>query len=140
MTELPGSALLLFVAGSFDPPPPPLRRRGRLARGLGGAFLPRGWAYTGPDVSDPVAEAPRTARKLGPEDVTCVNLVLDEARRAGRTVTLINVEAPGDDGALVARWAGPDVLLPLLVRPDGSTLSGSENFVPRAVRRFLAGG
>jgi hypothetical protein len=130
------TGLTLFVAGTVrfpeGEPAGVLRRLGSAVGGIGASVvMPRAFAqldYPG-----------RTERDLDPAGVTCVNLVLEAADRVGRAVTLVNVEDPREDQALIQRWVTPDTLLPLLVRFDGATLSGSESFLPRAVKRFVAG-
>ena len=72
------------------------------------------------------------------DQVMCAQRVLDVARKAGRTVRLVDVNRPGDDRPLVERYVGEADLLPLLVRSDGARLEGVEAFAPSIVRAFLA--
>jgi len=66
-------------------------------------------------------------------------MVLDLANKCGVPVRVVDVEHPGAEAELVQRSlpvAGP---LPVLLRPDGARLAGSESFVPRTVAAFLQG-
>jgi len=54
-------------------------------------------------------------------------------------VSIVDVNQPAGFQALVARWVGPNDVLPILVRPDGARLEGIEEFGPRRVRRFIRG-
>jgi hypothetical protein len=76
---------------------------------------------------------------LPPQVTLCVNLVLENARRTGRTVTVVDVDRAGPEQDLVDRWVGPNDVLPLLVRPDGARLEGIEEFIPQKVREFIGG-
>jgi hypothetical protein len=138
-----GLSLLLFVSGSVDPNDLPAHSRVALGMQVQGAFASRGlWARTPFDAdAPPTDEGEESAghRPLDPEEITCVNLVLDIAHRSHRDVSLINVEGAGEQQSLVDRWVGPNTLLPLLVRLDGATLSGSQEFEPERVRRFISG-
>ncbi|MGP8078058.1 MAG: hypothetical protein ACLQD8_00775 [Thermoplasmata archaeon] len=73
------------------------------------------------------------------QEVGSVEMVRDAARAEARTVTLVNVNAPGAQRDLVTRWVGPDDVLPILVRSDGARLVGIESFTERAVREFVGG-
>jgi hypothetical protein len=133
-------ALMLFVSGSLDPDQLPPDQRAIVGLQIIG---PMGFPLRAPvgARSDPHParnEAPPET-VLAPESVTCVNLVLEQAAQAEREVTLVNVEAPGPRRPLVERWVRPNTLLPLMVRFDGATLSGSEEFTPSNVRRFVRG-
>jgi hypothetical protein len=72
-----------------------------------------------------------------PELVKHINLVVGVAHREGRTVTIVDVNRAGDLQALVDRFVGPNDVLPILVRPDGARMEGTENFVPEGVRQFM---
>jgi len=74
---------------------------------------------------------------LPPEQVDCINLVLQLARREGRDVTIVDVDRAEGRQDLIDRWVGADDSLPILVRPDGARLKGIEQFVPRKVRQFI---
>ncbi|HYB78343.1 MAG TPA: hypothetical protein VEG66_01095 [Thermoplasmata archaeon] len=73
------------------------------------------------------------------EVVASVELVCDAASRAGKHVTLVDVNRPGMHQELVQRWVGGNDVFPLLVRPDGSRLEGIENFNPHHLRAFVTG-
>ena len=73
-----------------------------------------------------------------PEMVKHVNLVLEVAQREGRTVTIVDVNRAGEHLDLVHRLVGPNNVVPILVRPDGARLEGTENFVPDVLRQFMS--
>jgi len=75
--------------------------------------------------------------RLPPDQVQCVDMVLRIARRERRTVTVVDVNRAGAQQDLVHRWVGPNDVLPLLARMDGSRLEGIEEFVPQKVRKFI---
>ena len=138
--------LLLFVAGEPDSGVPSVRNAsGSFAMRVGGALMPPGLFMKpapGPSPAPDHAKlAPTQERSLHlpPQQIYCVNTVLEAARREGRKVTVVDVDQPAGRQDLVDRWVGPDDVLPLLVRPDGARLEGDENFSPRKVRRFIDG-
>lgn len=71
------------------------------------------------------------------EAAASVSLVCESVSRAGRHVTLIDVNRPGVYQELVRRAVGANDVFPLLIRSDGSRLEGIENFTPRNVRAFV---
>jgi hypothetical protein len=75
-----------------------------------------------------------------PDQVLCAQRVLDRAKKLRRTVQLVDVNRPGEARALVQRFVAATDVLPILVRPDGARLIGTESFDPRSIREFLAGG
>jgi len=97
----------------------------------------------GPASSDSNFDQPPLTEKrpwhLPGQQLICVNMVLDEAERRGRSVTIVDVDRPGDQQSVVDRWFGPQDVVPILVRPDGVRLVGVENFSPEQVRHFVAG-
>ena len=50
----------------------------------------------------------------------------------------MDVNRPGEHLDLVHRVVGPNDVLPILLRPDGARLEGTENFVPDVLSRFLS--
>ena len=68
----------------------------------------------------------------------CLRLVLDIARRLGRPVHVVDVNHQDVPPAEIERYLG-EPPFPVLVRPDGTRLAGSEYFTPRSVRRFILG-
>jgi hypothetical protein len=136
--------LILFVAGEPDPGFPSLRNTTMptFTRLVGG-FVPLRLAM-GPSKLPSSVEADAQFVRLAirpwhlpPEQIHCVNLVLEVAGREARDVTIVDVDRAGGRQDLIARWVGPNDLLPLLVRPDGARLEGIEKFVPRKVRQFI---
>jgi hypothetical protein len=135
--------LLMFVAGEPETGGS-LRSAGTSFLGrLGGGFAPS-TMYLGLHEKAPPAttgsstsETDPRAWHLSPGQTDCVNMVLDIAEREKRRVTVIDVDRPIGQVELVRRWVGPEDVLPLLVRPDGSRLMGLESFTPRNVRRFI---
>ncbi len=76
-----------------------------------------------------------------PADVRpCLELVLELAKKLGRTVKIVDVNRPEDDAHLVGQWVGPSRVLPLLIAPSGARLEGLGAFSPGNVRSFLARG
>ncbi|HKN06342.1 MAG: hypothetical protein ABR888_01620 [Thermoplasmata archaeon] len=71
------------------------------------------------------------------QQLLCVDMVLRAARRQRRTVTVVDVNRASAQQGLVDRWVGPNDVLPLLARADGSRLEGIEEFVPQKVRKFI---
>jgi hypothetical protein len=136
--------LILFVAGEPDSGVGSLQDSGASFFGrLGGGFAPATMYLGMHEKAAPVGETPppstaqQRAWHLPPGQVDCVNMVLDLAERAGRKVTVIDVNRPLEHEELVHRWVRSDDLLPMLVRSDGPRLMGLEKFVPRKVRQFI---
>jgi hypothetical protein len=136
MSTPPPPGLLLFVSG--EPGPPEDLSEGVVtsfwAR-LVGTVIPANWRTHGTQA--PPRPPPGPDWHVPRAEIMSVNLVFEVVREAGRTVTLVNVNQPSDHQPLVARWIGPDDILPVLVRPDGARLAGIEEFEPGAVRKFL---
>lgn len=91
-----------------------------------------------------LARAARTtgapAGEPGPfpaDQVVCAQRVLDRAKKVRRTVQVVDVNRPGDDLALVQKYVAATDVLPILVRPDGARLVGTESFDARSIREFL---
>jgi hypothetical protein len=144
MVALPGADLVLFVAGEPDSgAPSPRDVTISMSSRILGSVVPlaavtdSGLRRSGSAGSEG-SPSPRTWR-LPPQQIHCVNAVLDIARREGRTVTVIDVDHAAARQHLVDRWVGPDDVVPLLVRPDGARLEGLENFGGRTLRRFIRG-
>ncbi|MGI0129399.1 MAG: hypothetical protein ACREDE_01560 [Thermoplasmata archaeon] len=138
--------LLLFVAGEPDPGiPSPRDVTLSMGARIWGSLVPVGLVTkpgTGPLYSAESALPPPSkpvAWRLPPQQIHCMQAVLDAARREGRTVTVVDVDRSAGRRDLVDRWVGSDDVLPLLVRPDGSRLEGLENFSPRKLRQFIHG-
>lgn len=68
----------------------------------------------------------------------CLAMVLDLARRARRTVRVVDVSRESVPREVVEDPGGEPRFFPILVRPDGAQLSGEEEFTPSRVKRFLA--
>lgn len=152
MAIAPGVDLVLFVTGEPDPGLPSTRDV-TLSVGdrIWGSFVPLGLMLkspTGPLIK-PGQGPPYSAEsalppepkgdswRLPPQQIQCVNAVVDLARRERRTLTIVDVDRAGARQPLVDRWVGSDDILPILVRPDGARLEGLENFGPRQLRRFI---
>jgi hypothetical protein len=69
----------------------------------------------------------------------CLAMVLDYAKRFGWSVHIIDVTQQSVPESEIVASLGPDVTLPVLVRPDGARLQGDEEFTPGRIRRFLSG-
>jgi hypothetical protein len=137
-----GVDLLLFVAGEPDSGVGSTQDvQTSIAGRLVGSFL-GGWVSGSSGAKSPTS-APQGALPDGqpwhlpPQQVQATDIVLDAARGKGRTVTIVDVNRPAGNQALVDRWVGQDGVLPLLVRSDGGRLEGIEKFVPRKVRDFI---
>jgi hypothetical protein len=136
--------LVMFVAGEPDSGRPSLRQStvSGLTRAVG-AVVPLGVVMKSPqgpptDSGTVPSQSSRGTRwHLPPEQVHCINTVLEVAEQEDRQVAIVDVDRSDGRPDLVARWVGPDDVLPLLVRPDGARLQGIENFSPRTVRRFV---
>ena len=142
--------LLMFVAG--EPKTTPSVREsgaGAMARVsgmvLGAGVLPAAeWKAGGAERFNPdkYQAPPLTDTRpwhLPPQQMICLDIVLDVAKQQNKRVTVIDVDRALDRQALVDRWVGPNDVLPLLVRSDGARLGGAENFRAAKVRRFVRG-
>lgn len=69
--------------------------------------------------------------------IQCADLVFARADKLRKVVGVVDVNRPQGHDALVARWVGPDDVLPVLVRPDGQSLRGVESFTPARLRSFI---
>jgi hypothetical protein len=134
----------MFVAGEPGPPADPMRDvEGSMALRLTGSVI-GGWISgvrrqgSPPSGASALPSSDDSPWHLPPQQIQCVNLVLDLAKRAGRRVTLIDVNRPAGNQNLVDRWVGSNGLVPMLVRSDGARLQGLDDFVPATVRRFIA--
>ncbi len=149
MTSAGEGDLLLFVAGEPD------SGVGSLQNGKTNVFdrvidaalpfgghIPVSRSSSPPGAVPPLGEADPSMTDdrpwhLPPQQLRCVDLVLQLARRQRKRVTVVDVNRAGAQQPLVDRWVGANDVLPLLVRPDGARLGGVEQFVPQRVRRFL---
>jgi hypothetical protein len=132
--------LLLFVAGEPD-----MGRSHYVPLNVGmrliGSIFPvtlllgsRQPSSAGSTPGDELAESPLY---LPPDQVQCVNIVLEEAVLVHRYVTIVDVNLSSTPSDFVARYVGPDEIYPILVRPDGQRLEGFESFDVKRVRHFL---
>ncbi len=128
-----GTSFLLFIAGVPLRDAIPSSARPMV---LGSAGLP-GFTFVrsigGPEDGD-----------LGPgqiygDQAETARMVLEIARQCGASVRVVDVDRSGDDRGLVERVVGPNDALPILTRPDGARLSGSDSMTPVRVSRFLQG-
>ena len=87
-------------------------------------------------LGDPLPADAQPGQIFGPQ-AEMARMVLDIARKCEVSVKVVNVDHPAADRTLVERWVPPDGALPLLVRPDGVSLSGEESMVPARVSSFL---
>jgi hypothetical protein len=87
----------------------------------------------------PGRERPSEPDAFPADQVMCAQQLLEAAKRLGRTVKIVDVNQPEVDRALVQRFVGPDDVLPIAVRSDGTRLEGTESFGPGALQEFLAG-
>lgn len=144
MAAFRGADLLLFVAGEPGPAPDPMQDVARMIERITGP-LGYGWlkrtmgnpSQTSDSRAAPLSEGPPW--HLPMPQVQCVNLVLDIAQDLGRTVALIDVNHPTGYEEQVRRWIASEPVLPVLVRRDGRHIEGTDQFVPRKVRRFIRG-
>ena len=149
-----GFDLLLFIGGA--PGGPDDDRRGVAVRWeadddvgtfrrlVGWLARPwrRLWVQPGPTAAEDATlpgAASQSAWHVPRELIPSVNLVLDAAQRAGRRVTVVDVNRREGQQQLIDRWIGPKTTLPLLVRGDGACLEGSEKFLPKKIRQFVGG-
>ncbi len=66
-------------------------------------------------------------------------MVLDIARQRGISIHVVDVDHSGTDVGLVQQFVSADDELPILIRPDGTRLTGDGSFVPAHVSKFLDG-
>lgn len=142
---VPGSIdLILFVSGE----PGPAENLSRdvvssVGARLVGSVIPSTWFQRGGAApgSRPSPPPPEGAEEwhVPREEVSTVNLVVELAHDAGRSVTMVNVNGRVDQ-QLSQRWVSVQDVLPVLVRPDGARLVGLEQFGPRSLREFLQAG
>jgi len=136
-TPNPGT-VVLFLAG--DPVlaqrqasrPPMYWGIARFFRGS--ALLPGGIA----DRMAPGREHPTEPNAFPADQVMVAQQLSEAAKRLGRTVMIVDVNQPGDDRALVQRFVGPNDVLPIAVRSDGTRLEGAESFDPGTLQDFLS--
>lgn len=138
--------LLLFVDTELGPGLPPLAANEMLFFSRAAAAFAPPVAIVGthrraaaPGSSGSGSGSGPPAWHLSPETISCANLVLDLAERAGRQVTIIDVDHRADDDTLTKIWVRAGDRMPVLVRPDGARLVGPEYFTPARVRRFVLG-
>jgi hypothetical protein len=138
-----GTDLILFVAGEPDTRIDAKRDlQLSYSQRVSGMFVPTSW-FTGTRTKFAAPQDPEDHQELvypwhlPREEILCVNLVLEVAEREGRNVTVVDVNRAAEHQDLVDRWVRVSDVLPLLVRPDGARLEGSENFVPRTIRHFM---
>jgi hypothetical protein len=98
-----------------------------------GRFLPANLVHARASRTDPEAEGP-----FPPEQVMSAQRLIDLAKRAHRSVRVVDVNRPGPDLALVQRYVTAADVLPIAVRADGTKLVGGESFERSALRAFLA--
>lgn len=139
----PEADFLLFVAGEPDlGETSELRLETSMLRRMAGVFV--GALWLGPARRDSTTTEPSVDPSdaepwhLPAPQIQCANLVAEAAEKVGRRVALIDVNRPAGRHALVAQWVGAADILPLLVRQDGARLSGTEQFSPRPLRRFMS--
>jgi hypothetical protein len=127
-----GTSFLLFVAGvPFGDVP---GAETSLSFGVFWGGLPLGTdRYGGHEPAD------RLPGQMYGDQAEIGRMVLDLARKCGVSVKVIDVDRSGADLGLVQKWVSPNDELPVLVRPDGARLAGSEAMVPATVAEFLQG-
>ncbi len=121
---------VLFVAGEpyHDANPGGTRPVMTLALPMG-VPLARSWGTHEPGDVQPGQIYGRNA--------AVARLVLTVARQHRIPVHVVDVDNPGRNAELVGRLLSGDEAYPVLVRPDGGRLAGSESFVPEVVERFF---
>jgi len=77
------------------------------------------------------------AMELPRQQALCVRLVLDVARRVGCPVRVVDLSRQSAPQDVLESHPGEAERLPVLVRPDGTRLSGEEAFTAGRVRKFL---
>ena len=75
---------------------------------------------------------------LSSPEAQCLALVLDLARRHHRSVYVVDVNHQERPASEIESDLG-EPPFPVLLRPDGARLEGTDSFTPRTVRRFLRG-
>ncbi|HTW39252.1 MAG TPA: hypothetical protein VMF04_00075 [Thermoplasmata archaeon] len=134
--------LLMFVAGEPDDGSRHYQPIGLQAR-MWGALVPTGVIFAMQPSSSALSAssrqtiAPQFPVHLPPEQIHCVNWVLEEALREHRHVTIVDVNQASTPAEFVRQWVTPDEIYPILIRPDGQRLEGVENFDLRSLREFL---
>ena len=73
---------------------------------------------------------------LSRPEAQCLALVLDLARKLHRSVYVVDVNHQERPASEIESDLG-DPPFPVLLRPDGARLEGTDSFSPRSVRRFL---
>lgn len=146
MTVAGRTDLILFVAGEPDSGVGDLRGSGASLLFRWSGMLVPGVGRLGPGgapspTSEPGESPPSEARPwhLPPQQTLCLNLVLELADELEREVTVVDMNQPGGQQALVKRWVGSADVVPILVRPDGARLSGLEQFTASTLRKFILG-
>jgi hypothetical protein len=140
------SGPVLFVAGEPDLGIRPLKDvQSPLTRMFIGSGLP-GWRREQDqvDASNRLialrAAADGSGDFIVPADqAECVREVGRIAEEERTTVTVVDVNRPGNGQALVDKWVDSNDVFPLLVRSDGAKLVGADQFVTGKIRRFLRG-
>jgi hypothetical protein len=143
--------LLLFVAGEPESQASVRKSGAGTVPRLAGMFLFGG--FLPPSARDPkIEEQYRTdvyeqpplfdhrQWHLPPEQLFGLELVLKVAGERKKSVGVIDVDQPGDQQTLVDRWVGPNDVLPVLVRSDGTKLVGVEHFTHGELLRFVGRG
>ncbi len=137
--SLPARTVVMYVAGepglhpNIDSAVPGFT--GRLATvflPFSGLLMPRGASAAG-ILAQPGEPLPPIARQ-------CIRLVLDLAKRKQWSVQVVDISQEKAAETQILAWLGPDVHLPVLLRPDGARLVGEEQFTPGRIRKFLADG
>ncbi len=128
------SPLLLFVGGD-----PALGRRlasfPRRFYGLGRLIFPVG-LLPGPKVGE-ATDPGDAAAPVPPDQLMCLERVVDALAGTTRAVRIVDVNGPGEDRSLVERYVSAADVLPILVRPDGTRIEGAEAFTRRRLLDFL---
>jgi len=140
--------LLLFVADEPETLPGAYDVTTSLTGRLSGMFLftgivpvvPKPGTYAREVRPEGLEKSPLSERRnwhLPPEQLYALEQVLEVSRAQGKSLGVIDVDRPSDQQSLVVRWVGSDDVLPILVREDGTKLSGAKNFTRAKLRRFL---
>ena len=148
MSSLRAPDLLLFVAGEPELSPSVREVEAGMGDRLSSMFLGVAAPTIITRASAEAARPPESGFHRPPltdsrrwhvpaSQLMCESVVLEQAKRQGRIVLVVDANRPGDQQDLVDRWVRPNDALPLLVRSDGARLEGEENFTPGRVRRFL---
>lgn len=133
MTDTPRSpTLYLFVSGEpYDDAVSSGRTRAFSAAFASGPAGAVSWGGQQPSDFEP-------GQVYGP-DARIGRMVLGLARKHGISIQVIDVNHPEGNADLIRRYLHEDDVFPVLVRPDGGRLVGSESFLPPVVERFLTG-